>query len=267
MGLSQISLLRHLPFGGAWDRSPDGGFGRLFDAMGIELDRVESLLRDLRKSRDPRSGLYSRRAWEATGHVFGFGWDAESNASSFYDATEGGLSDDDFGTLAVANLRSAGPLTPKALQEAVDLFPPAWELELIEVTTPAPLEVVFAVDTPFIDALNYFALMVIQRTSSAINRTFDFVPIFESSPIVENFSVPGTPPVDSDELRLGSWSGSGGPAPTTTYQWTSNGADIPGATNQNYTAVGEAGNTVGGRITLTNSRGSRTATAPGVVIG
>jgi hypothetical protein len=63
----------------------------------------------------------------------------------------------------------------------------------------------------------------------------------------------------------GTWSGY--PAPTFAYQWTLDGVDIAGAVASTYTSLaGDAGKTVACRVTATNSEGSASATAAGVVI-
>jgi hypothetical protein len=63
----------------------------------------------------------------------------------------------------------------------------------------------------------------------------------------------------------GKWSGF--PLPTFTYQWTLDGADIAGATSNNYTCLaGDVGKTVACKVTATNTEGSATATAAGVTI-
>ena len=60
----------------------------------------------------------------------------------------------------------------------------------------------------------------------------------------------------------GTWTGS----PTFTYQWTSNGTNIGGATGATYTTVsGDLGNAIGRKVTGTNGAGSATAASSNTI--
>ena len=78
-------------------------------------------------------------------------------------------------------------------------------------------------------------------------------------------TVSGSTPVGSTLTAAnGTWTGS--PSPTFTYQWTTNGSNIGGATSSTYvTQSGDTGNAIGCAVTGTNSHGSATAASSNTI--
>lgn len=85
-------------------------------------------------------------------------------------------------------------------------------------------------------------------------------------PTVAKPTINGTPKVGTvSSLTAGAVTGI--PAPTSTYQWSINGVDIPGATGQSYTPVaGDATKALRVRQIASNSEGSANATSDPVTV-
>lgn len=79
-------------------------------------------------------------------------------------------------------------------------------------------------------------------------------------------AITGTAAV-GEELTVSNGTWTGQPIPSFSYQWTSDGEDIAGATAATFTVTGdEDGTTVAARVTGTNNQGAASATAAGVSI-